>query len=712
MNARLPIVEAEGEPPRPAASADLLALAERPRRSTEVAEIARDFLPASADEIRARGWDGVDVVFVSGDAYVDHPSFAAALLGRVLEAAGFRVAILAQPDWQSVDPFLQFGAPRLFWAVSAGNMDSMINHYTASRRLRGADAYSPGGRIGLRPDRATNVYVQRCREANGRLGSRAPVVAGGVEASLRRLAHYDYWSDSVRPSILASSKADLLVHGMGEAPILEIARRLQAGEGIRDLRGMRSTARLLGKSETPPAEADGAVWLPSCEDVAADKRAFARATFLYHEESNALNGRVVVQRQGDRHVVQYPPHPPLSEREMDAIYDLPYARRPHPRYREPIPAFEMIRDSVTIMRGCFGGCTFCSITMHQGRPIQSRSEASVLRELRALPKAPGFSGIVSDIGGPTANMWKLRCTRPDVEARCRRPSCVHPGVCKLLGTDHKPLIQLMKKARAVPGIRRVHVASGVRMDLAAGSPEYLDELCRHHVGGHLKVAPEHASDRVLRVMRKPSVGEFARFDEEFRKASARAGKEQYTVPYFIASHPGSDLDAAVEMAEFLRQNGYRPQQVQDFIPAPMDVATAIYWTGLDPRTLEPVPVARALRDRRFQRALLQYWKPENWYLVREALQKAGRGDLIGDGPGKLISSRPPPAALEAKRKEAQRELARRGGLKPAAAAAQPPGAPHGERAEHGEDWTEAPFPEAPPAAAPRARDPRSYRPRG
>ncbi|MCO4771537.1 MAG: YgiQ family radical SAM protein [Deltaproteobacteria bacterium] len=602
--------------------------------------------------MRARGWDSVDVVFVTGDAYIDHPSFAMALLGRVLEAAGYRVAILAQPAWDSVLSFLEFGAPRLFWAVSAGNMDSMINHYTARKKVRNADAYSSGGTIGRRPDRATNVYVQRCREANKRLDSRAPVVAGGVEASLRRLAHYDYWSDTVRPSILQSSKADLVVHGMGEAPVLEIARRLADGETVRDLRDMRSVAWLAGKKEQESLPWDTAVVLPSFEHVKGDKREFARATWMYHGEMNPMGGRVLLQAHGDRVVVCNPAAPPLSEAEMDRIYDLPYARRSHPSYDKPVPAFATIKDSVTIMRGCFGGCTFCSITMHQGNAIQSRSEKSVLRELRAMGKTKGFKGTVSDLGGPTANMYKMRCTKPEVEAICRRPSCVHPNRCKLLGTDHGPLVQLMRKARDVKGIKKINIASGVRMDLAKESPQYLDELVRHHVGGHLKVAPEHASDRVLKVMRKPDVDDFEQFGRAFAKASKRAGKEQYLVPYFISSHPGADVSDAIELAVFLKKSGYRPQQVQDFIPAPMDVATAIYWTGLDPKTLTPMPVAKKLRDRNLQRALLQFFKPENWFEVRDALVAAGRKDLIGEGPTCLIRAYPTEAAKQRRRQEA------------------------------------------------------------
>ncbi len=613
------------------------------------------FLPTTREAMRDLGWDAPDVVLVSGDAYVDHPSFAAAVLGRVLEAKGYRVAILSQPDWQSADAWRDLGRPRLFYGVSAGNMDSMINHYTANRKRRNDDAYSPGGRIGLRPDRPTAIYAHRCREAF----SGVPVVVGGVEASLRRIAHYDYWSDKVRPSILVSSKADLCVYGMGERPILELARRLDGGESIDALRDMRGVAYLLGRKEALPDHRfeDAAcdhrtIELPSFEEVRDDARAFARMTALHHHETNPLNARRVVQRHGDRLLVQNPPTLPLDEGAMDAVYDLPYRRRPHPKYRERIPAFDMIRDSITIMRGCFGGCTFCSITMHQGRAIQSRSERSVLEEARRVASDETFKGTISDVGGPTANMYRMRCTRPDVEARCRRLSCIHPKVCKLLETDHGPTIDLLRATREVPGVKKVRVSSGIRMDLAAREPEYVEELARHHVGGHLKVAPEHVSDRVLSAMKKPPQHTFEAFADRFREASGRAGKEQYLVPYFIASHPGSGVEEMIELAEFLGRTGHRPRQVQDFIPAPMDVATCMYHTGLDPFTMKPVTVAKRLADRKIQRALMQYFLPENWFLVRRALLDAGRADLIGDGPGCLIPPRPPPEALAARRRDA------------------------------------------------------------
>ena len=616
-----------------------------------LADLPRPHLPATRAEMEARGWDAVDVVLVSGDAYVDHPAFAMGILGRVLEAAGFRVAILSQPDWKTAEPWRTFGRPRLFFGISAGNMDSMINHYTANKKVRNDDAYSPGGRIGLRPDRATMPYCQRAREAFPGV----PVIAGGVEASLRRLAHYDYWSDTVKRSILLDSKADLVVFGMGEQPIVEIARRLAGGEAVRDLREMRGVAYALGAKEQPPAEA---IVLPSFEEIKVDRHAFAKATRIIHQETNPLNAKTLVQYHDRQAVVANPPGLPISEEDMDRVYGLPYTRRPHPMYGgEKIPAFETVKDSVTIMRGCFGGCTFCSITAHQGRIIQSRSKASILGELARMGQDPGFSGVVSDIGGPTANMYQMRCTRPEVEVKCKRLSCVHPKVCKLLGTDHGPLIELMREGREVPGIRKVFVASGIRMDLAQRSPEYMEELAAHHVGGHLKVAPEHTDPDVLARMKKPDQDDYAGFADAFKDASAKAGKpKQYLVPYYIASHPGSSLDSMIDLALFLKRNGYRPDQVQDFIPAPFDIATCMYHTGLDPFTGEEVYTAKHLRDRKLQRALLQFFKPENYFEVREALQKAGRQDLIGSGCDALIPANPPKVALQARMAKANKSV--------------------------------------------------------
>jgi uncharacterized radical SAM protein YgiQ len=612
------------------------------------------FLPATRAEMDALGWDAVDVVFVTGDAYIDHPSFAMAVLGRVLESAGFRVAVLSQPDWRSCDPWKRFGRPRLFFAVSAGNMDSMINHYTANRKVRNDDAYSPGGKIGLRPDRATIPYCQRAREAY----KGVPVIAGGVEASLRRLAHYDYWSDKVRPSILADSKADLLGYGMGEETILEIAKTLRDGGSVRDCRGLRGVAYFLGAKDAAPS-GDGWTSLPSFEEVRESKDRFLDAARIAHRETSPFNATGLTQRHGERTVVVTPPRLPVETERMDFYYDLPYTRGAHPGYSEKIPAWEMIRDSVTIMRGCFGGCTFCSITAHQGRTIQSRSEKSVLRELDKMARDPNFKGVVSDIGGPTANMYRMRCTKPEIEKICKRQSCVHPTICKCLGTDHSPLVSLMEKARAVDGIKKVFVASGIRMDLARLSPEYMRALTRHHVSGRLKVAPEHADPKVLELMKKPRHHTFEEFSEKFREESEKAGKDQYLVPYFIASHPGSDVNAMIELAVFLKRSGYKPDQVQDFIPAPHDLATAMYYTGRDPHSGKEIPIAKGMRDRKVQRALLQFFKPENWFEVREALLKAGRRDLIGDGCDALIPANPPRGALAARRERSERELENR-----------------------------------------------------
>ena len=610
------------------------------------------FLPATPQEMQARGWDYVDVVFVTGDAYVDHPSFAMALLGRLMEAEGYRVAILSQPDWHSCEPWRQFGRPRLCFAASAGNMDSMVNHYTANRKVRNDDAYSPGGQIGMRPDRATLAYCHRAREAF----KNVPVIAGGVEASLRRLAHYDYWSDKVRRSILLDAKADLLVYGMGERPILEILARLARGEDVKSLRDIRGTAYRLGASESAPEDA---LLLPSFEEVVANKEAFARMTRMAHLELNPYNARRLIQYHGREAVVINPPAFPLTEEEMDRVYNLPYMRRPHPKYGDqPIPAYEVIKHSVQIVRGCFGGCTFCSITAHEGRIIQSRSPKSILAEIDRIKDEPDFKGVISDIGGPTANMYRMNCSRPDVRAKCRRLSCLHPTICKLLDTNHGPLIDLMKRVRKVKGIERVFVASGIRTDLAQLSPAYLNHLIRYHVGGHLKVAPEHCDNDVLRLMKKPTIEDFEEFARTFHQLSRAAGKEQYLVPYFISGHPGCDLNAMIRLAEFLKRTGYRPQQVQDFMPTPFDIATCMYYTGLDPLTGEKVYVPKGERERRLQRALLQFWKPENYFDVREALKLAGRTDLIGDGPHCLIPNQPPRGAIRSDTGKGRRQSER------------------------------------------------------
>jgi uncharacterized radical SAM protein YgiQ len=606
------------------------------------------FLPTCRADLAARGWDQLDVVVVSGDAYVDHPAFGPVLIARFLEGRGFKVGIIAQPDWRSAEPFRALGRPRLFFGVSAGNLDSMLNRLTAQKKNRGEDQYSPGGRTGCRPDRATVVYAQRCREAFPGV----PVVLGGIEASLRRIAHYDYWSDTVRRSMLLDAKADLLVFGMGERPVWEVADRLNRGERIGDIRDVRGTAFPINDAEMTRHEADPArmvadrktVVLPSYEEVAADRRAFALMSRAFQLETNPGNARPLAQRHGRRGIYYNPPALPLEDGAgrgggavcMDELYDLPFTRVPHPMYTERIPGYETVKHSLVLMRGCFGGCTFCSITEHEGRVIQNRSAESVLREIRALRRQGDFRGTITDLGGPTANMYGLACKSPDIESKCRRLSCVHPGVCENLRTDHGPLIGLMRQVRKEDGVKHVFIASGVRYDLAERSPEYVEELARHHVGGQLSVAPEHVSPRVLEKMKKPGIESYERFQQMFACASRDAGKEQYDIPYFISGHPGSTLEDMVELALWLKKNGRRPRQVQDFIPTPMAMATCMYHTGIDPLTMQPVYTATGLRAKKLQKALLLYWSPEQWPLAREALREAGRADLIGPGPEALV----------------------------------------------------------------------------
>jgi len=657
-------------------------------------------LPTTRAEMDELGWDSCDVILVTGDAYVDHPSFGMALVGRLLEAQGFRVGILAQPDWRNVDAFRALGRPTVMWGVTAGNMDSMVNRYTSDRRLRHDDAYSPGGAGGRRPDRAVIIYAQRCREAFADV----PIVIGGIEASLRRIAHYDYWSNKVRRSVLIDSRADLLVYGNGERAVVEIAHRLAAGERpeqITDLRGtafarpagppgadgwteIDSTTIDAPGPVTPPADpyafdaggaspgaaagsacapapATGAlvpranlrpraerartvVRLPDFDAVVADPVLYAHASRTLHVEANPGNARALVQRHGDRDVWLNPPPMPLSTPEMDRIYELPYTRKPHPAYGDAkLPAYEMIRFSVTIMRGCFGGCTFCSITEHEGRVIQNRSEASVLREIETVrDTVPGFTGVISDVGGPTANMYRIACRDPAIESACRLPSCVYPAICPNLRTDHSALIQLYRKARALPGIKKILVASGVRYDLAATSPAYVRELATHHVGGYLKIAPEHTEEGPLSKMLKPGIGSYEKFKQLFDEATKKAGKKQYLIPYFIASHPGTTDRDMLALALWLKRNGFRADQVQNFLPSPMATATAMYHTGRNPlRKLrreggETVFVPKSPAARRLHKAFLRYHDPANWPLLRQALRRMGRADLIGNGPHKLI----------------------------------------------------------------------------
>jgi uncharacterized radical SAM protein YgiQ len=615
---------------------DLVQLGRKPHR-----EPPRRFLPTTRQEMRSRAWDELDVLIVTGDAYVDHPAFGPILVARFLEARGYRVGVVAQPRWDSPEDVARMGRPRLFVGVAAGNLDSMLNKLTAQKKVRSEDQYSPGGRANMRPNRASIVYANLCRQAFPGL----PVVLGGIEASLRRIAHYDYWSDAVRRSILLDAKADLLVFGMGERPAWEIARRLAAGEPVSALTDVRGTAHvkknrrawepLLEKASRFTTDG-GIVVLPSYEEVTGDKKAFARMSRALQYETNPHNGRAMLQPHGDEAVYFNPPAEPLSEAEMDALYDLPFVRAPHPSYREPIPAFETVKHSIVTMRGCFGGCTFCSITEHEGRIIQSRSEESVLREVRALSRMEGFGGVLTDLGGPTANMYKMACKDEKIERSCRRLSCVHPGVCENLVTDHGPLLSLMRRVREERGIKRVFIASGVRYDLAERSPEFVAELAAHHTGGQLSVAPEHNDDRVLDKMKKPAIKSYERFAQMFCRASEKAGKEQYLVPYFITGHPGSTLTDTIELARYLKRNGMRPRQVQDFIPTPMAIATTMFYAGIDPLTGDSVYSARDLREKRMMKALIFWWDPEHWPLAREALRAAGRGDLIGRGPDALV----------------------------------------------------------------------------
>jgi uncharacterized radical SAM protein YgiQ len=689
---------------------------------------AAPFLPMSRAEMDALGWDQCDVIVVSGDAYVDHPSFGMAIIGRLLESQGFRVGIIAQPDWHGPDPFRALGRPRLFFGITAGNMDSMVNRYTSDKRIRSDDAYTPGGEAGKRPDRSVIVYAQRAREAYRDV----PVVIGGIEASLRRIAHYDYWSEKVRRSILLDAKADLLVYGNAERQICDIARRLDAGEpitSITDLRGTAflrrghaadaieidsthldapgplnppvdpyamepvktakpaagtggdgatcaSTAAAAAKAAAGDATAvDGAagapsapgekvvrfrravrsadrersvIRMPSYEQVAGDPVLYAHASRILHLEANPHNARSLVQRHGEADVWLNPPPFPLATAEMDFVYDLPYQRRPHPFYGDAeIPAYKMIRFSISIQRGCFGGCSFCSITEHEGRIIQNRSEGSILKEIELIrDTVPGFTGVISDLGGPTANMYRIACKSREIEKNCRLPSCVFPGVCSNLNTDHAPLIELYRKARAIPGVKKVLIASGVRYDLAIESPEYVKELAQHHVGGYLKIAPEHVREGPLSKMMKPGVGTYYRFKELFDKYSKEAGKEQYLIPYFIAAHPGTTDEDMLELAIWLKQHGFRADQVQAFLPSPMASATAMYHSGKNPlrrvtKDSETVPVAKGLRQRRLHKAFLRYHDPNNWPVLREALRRMGRANLIGNGPQHLIPSYQP-----------------------------------------------------------------------
>ncbi len=700
------------------------------------------FLPMSRAEMDKLGWDSCDIILVTGDAYVDHPSFGMAVIGRTLEAQGFRVGIIAQPDWQSAEPFKVLGKPNLFWGVTAGNMDSMINRYTADRKIRSDDAYTPGDVGGKRPDRAAIVYSQRCREAY----KDVPIVLGGIEGSLRRIAHYDYWSDKVRRSIVVDSKCDLLLYGNAERALVEVAHRIAAREPVEKITDVRGTAfvrrpddesgkgwfeidsttvdepgpveahinpymttseqaaaqgascskeeggatdsgaasacgtgasgqndpnpviapiqfvanpALKSKLKVPPREKT-VIRLPSYEQVKSDPVLYAHANRVLHLETNPGNARALVQAHGEgataRDVWINPPPIPLTTAEMDYVFDLPYARSPHPAYADEngshdgatkIPAWEMIRFSINIMRGCFGGCTFCSITEHEGRIIQSRSEDSIIQEIEDIrDKVKGFTGTISDLGGPTANMYRLGCRSPEIEAACRKPSCVYPGICQNLTTDHGPLIKIYRRGRALKGIKKILIGSGLRYDLAVKSPEYVKELVQHHVGGYLKIAPEHTEQGPLSKMMKPGIGSYDRFKQMFEKFSEEAGKKQFLIPYFIAAPPGTSDEDMMHLAIWLKKNGFRADQVQTFYPSPMATATAMYHSGRNPLTRvrrqmrdeadESVDIVRGEKRRRLHKAFLRYHDPNNWPLLREALKAMGRADLIGNGKHHLI----------------------------------------------------------------------------
>jgi len=660
------------------------------------------YLPHSAEEMAALGWDSCDIILVTGDAYVDHPSFGMALIGRLLESQGFRVGIIDQPDWQSSEDFKKLGRPNLFFGVTAGNMDSMINRYTADRKLRHDDAYTPGDVGGKRPDRAVTVYTQRCKEA----WSDVPIIIGGIEASLRRIAHYDYWSDKVKRSVLFDSKADLLVFGNGERQITEIAHRLSRGESIDKLDNIRGTAFIVKQAPKGWMEIDSTridrpgkvdavvspydsedtgscesqattqattqassqvetkqfetavplksivksldrnrtvIRLPSYEKVNADSVLYAHASRVLHLETNPGNARALVQKHDDKDIWLNPPPYPLTTEELDQLFELPYTRLPHSDYHgEKLPAYEMIRFSINIMRGCFGGCTFCSITEHEGRVIQNRSEDSIIREIEEIrDHVPEFKGYISDLGGPTANMWRLACDDKAIEAVCRRLSCVYPSICSHMSTDHKPLIHLYQRARTLPGIKKVFIASGLRYDLAVRSPEYVRELVTHHVGGYLKIAPEHTEQGTLSKMMKPEIDSYYEFKQMFEKFSREAGKEQYLIPYFIAAHPGSTIEDMVNLALWLKENKFRLDQVQNFYPSPMATATAMYHSERNPLKKlsyksEKVFTAKGEKNRRLHKALLRYHDPKNWPMIREALRSIGRHDLIGNGDKQLV----------------------------------------------------------------------------
>lgn len=589
------------------------------------------YFPMTREEMNERGWHYVDFLIITGDAYVDHPSFGSAIIGRLLESLGYKVGIIAQPDWRKKESFTVLGKPRYACLVTAGNLDSMVNNYTGNKKRRQEDLYSPGGKTGKRPDKATVVYCNKIKEA----WSELPLIIGGIEASLRRLAHYDYWDDCVKRSILLDCQADLLVYGMGEKQVEEIALRLARGENIGQITDVPGT--VFTSKEIPKKKV---VVLPSFEEVRDNKKSYAEAFALTYREQNPFNGRALVQPHGNRVVIQNPPAKPLNTEEMDRIYELPYLRSYHPSYEKAggVPALKEVEFSITAQRGCFGSCSFCALTFHQGCVIQARSHESILKEAKLLTTLPGFKGIIHDVGGPTANFRKPACLNQQRSGACRDKHCLHPDKCRNLKVDHSDLMELLRKLRSLPGVKKVFLRSGLRYDylLYEKDPEVLQEICRHHVSGQLKVAPEHVSPEVLKIMQKPGPNVYDRFVEKYQEVNKMLGKKQYLVPYFIASHPGCTLKDAIKLAEYIRDMGYNPEQVQDFTPTPGSLSTCIYYTGINPFTGERVYVPRSVNERKMQRALMQYRNPANRELVKEALRKAGRQDLIGKGPKCLV----------------------------------------------------------------------------
>ena len=594
------------------------------------------FIPITLNEVRQLGWDEFDIIFVSGDAYIDHPAFGVPLLARWLESQGFRIGIIAQPDWRSKEPFMVLGRPRLFFAVSAGAMDSMVAHYTPARKLRHDDAYTPGNRHGSRPNRATIIYTSRLKEAY----KDVPVVIGGIEASLRRFAHYDFWEDKVRRSVLFDAKADLLIYGMAERAVLELAQRMRSGEKLADIRDVRGTAYIgisphpASGHPLPQGEGLGVREIPSFEEVSADKEKFAEAFRLAYLQQNPWSGKIVTQKHGNRDLVCNPPALPLTEAEMDVVYALPFEKTPHPSYKETIPAWDQIKTSITGHRGCFGGCAFCAITMHQGKTIQSRSENSILFEIDVLTRKSWFRGSISDIGGPTANMYGLSCGDRESMKICMRESCIFPGICKNLLTGDKRATHLLQSARKKDGVTHIAISSGVRYDLMKRQPGYFRELIGHHVGGLLKVAPEHLAEHITNLMRKPGRKVFERFLADFREESARLGKRQTIVPYMISGHPGCTLADMLELALSLKKIGMKVEQVQDFTPSPGTVSSCMFHTGLDPLTGQRVYVAKSDREKGLQKALMLWHLPSENAKVMEALKELGREseacDLFGE----------------------------------------------------------------------------------